>query len=180
MQLARACHTGGREASRHCKEPLSIPPHVLWYISPKTLDISILSRFASGVLGCCLACLAKNGYQLQPLLRHVQTGLAATFLAQKATSREIDRVQSCRECSPREILPCFVQPPHRCAILDVPLLARLCLCAVQFLTGQFFLHFRNSVSLHFSWYFARQLDSVHSLSTPRLGIFPSMGHGIDC
>jgi hypothetical protein len=105
---------------------------------PKTLDITILSRFAGGVLGCCLACLAKNGYQLQPLLKHVQTGLAATFLAQKATSREIDRVQSCRECSPREILPCFVQPPHRCAILEVPLLARLCLCAVRFLTGQFF------------------------------------------
>jgi hypothetical protein len=40
-----------------------------------------------------LACLAKNGYQLQPLLGHVQTGLAATFLAQKAPSREIDRVQ---------------------------------------------------------------------------------------
>jgi hypothetical protein len=148
-----------------------------WYISPRTLDISIFSRFAGGVSGCCLACLAKNGYQLQPLLGHVQTGLAATFLAQKATSREIDRVQSCRGCSPREILPCFVQPPHKCAILDVPLLARLCLCAVRVLIGNFF--FCTSETQSPSTPLTHRLDSVHSSSTPRLSIFPSMGHGIN-
>ena len=134
MQLARACYTGGRETGGHCKELLSIPPHVLWYISPRSSTSVSFRVLRTEYQDAKLACLPKNGYQLQPLLRHVQTGLAATFLAQKAPSQGA----ACRECSPREILPCFVQPPHRCAILEVPLLARLCLCAVRFLTGQFF------------------------------------------
>jgi hypothetical protein len=174
MQLARACYTGGRETGGHCKELLSIPPHVLWYISPRSSTSVSFRVLRTEYQDAKLACLPKNGYQLQPLLGHVQTGLAATFLAQKAPSQGA----ACRECSPREILPCFVQPPHRCAILDVLLLARLCLCVVR--TAIFFLHFRNSVSFHFSQFLARRLDSLHSSSTPRLGIFPSMGHGIDC
>jgi hypothetical protein len=171
MQLARACHTGGREARRHCKE-LSV--NTACFVSVLDQD-SLGIKYLFAVFcrwnirdGCLAPGLAKTATNCNPCLGGCTDGVWQPRFWPK-----IDRVQSCRQCSPTERLPCFVPLQHRCAILDIPQLARLCLRAIRFLMGFFFCNFRNfSLLPTFVVFFVNA--PAQSTSSP------DIGHGINC